>query len=314
MPHFALHVLLACRALDAREAVDPAEPDLRNAFLHGAIGPDMGFFPGGEHLLSLAAHVVRSGDLARTLHATASTPQQAAFARGWLTHMLGDVLIHPIINRAASELLARERTVPTLAMHQNAHIRVELGLDAIYVARHRGLLTTRLRPFFDGRTARWITAAYRHVYGVEFEPRVVLKSHRQVVRLQAPLLFLERLIGLGRGPASPRRRLMRRAFLAFHSLAAWRLGPHSAVAGFFDTIRPSSAVVEAVDGVVADFPGAYESFSRRVLESDVSYSLDVGSVDVPGQPTAEGIEARRMLARLRGDQATRAGAAVAASA
>lgn len=316
MPQFALHVLLASRALEARENGDacPAGPALRNAFLHGAIGPDMGYFPGGEHLLSQAAHVVRSGDLARTLHATADTPEQRAFAQGWLTHMLADVLVHPIINRAAADLLERERTASTLAWHQNAHIRVELGLDAIYVARHREIWTTRLRPFFDGRTARWITAACQHVYGVEFEPRAVLRSHHQVVRLQGPLLFLERLIALGREPAGPLRRLMRRAFLTSHRLATWRVGPHSSAAAFLNTVRPSGALVKAVDGVMADFPAAYETFSRLLLESDISYSLDIGRVDVPGQPTAEGIETRRLLANRRGDQATRAGVAMAASA
>lgn len=316
MPHFALHLLLASRVIENAGRGDPdlADEAGRNALLHGAVGPDMGFFPGGEHLMSLAAHVVRSGDLARTLVATAETSEQRAFARGWMTHMLGDILIHPVINRAASGLLDRERTAATMAWHHNAHIRVELGLDAIYVARHRSLRGLRLRPFFDGRTARWITAAFREVHGVDFETGAVLRSHHQVVRFQRPLLLLERLIAIGRGPGHPLRRLMRRAFLTSHRVATWRLGPHSSVAGFLNTVRPSGAVVRAVDGVVADFPTAYEAFSRQLRESDISYCLDVGRVELPGQPTAEGIEARRLLAALRNDQATRAGAAIAASA
>ena len=315
MPHFALHMLLASRVLEeGLDAVDLFDPALENAFLHGAVGPDMGFFPGGEHLLSLAAHVVRAGDVARTLEATAGTSEQRAFARGWLTHMLADVLIHPIINRAAAALLERERTAATMAWHHNAHIRVELGLDAVYVARHPSLRATRLRPFFDGRTARWVTAAFREVHGVEFEAQAVLRSHHQVVRFQRPLLLLERLIAIGRGPGHPLRRLMRRGFLASHRLATWRLGPHSSVAGFLNTVRPSGGLVRAVDDVVAEFPNAYAAFSRLILESDVSYSLDEGRVEQSGQPTAEGIEARRLLAALRNDQATRAGAAVAASA
>lgn len=84
-----------------------------------------------------------------------------------------------------------------------------------------------------------------------------------MVRFQGPLLLLERLIALGRGPAGPLRRLMRRAFLASHGLATRRVGPHSSVAGFLNTVRPSGAVVEAVDGVIADFAAAYEAFSRE---------------------------------------------------
>ena len=313
MPHFALHMLLASRALEEGtvDAVGPSDPPLKNAFLHGAVGPDMGFFPGGEYLLSLAAHVVRAGDLARTLEATADTAEQHAFVRGWLTHMLGDVLIHPIINRAAADLLERERTAATRAWHHNAHIRVELGLDAVYVARHRSLRSTRLRPFFDEGTARWLTAAFREVHGVEFEPQAMLRSHQQVVRLQRPLLLLERLIALGREPGHPLRRVMRRTFLASHRLATSRLGPHSSVAGFLSTVRPSGRVVRAVDTVVAEFPKAYAAFARLILETDVSYSLDEGRIEQPGQPAPEGIEARRLLAALRSDQATRAFAASA---
>lgn len=197
MPHFALHVLLASRVAEVIEVESPAPGDQiqRNAFLHGAVGPDMGFFPGGDHVLSLAAHGKRSGDLVRALHETAETPQHRAFVRGWLTHMLADILIHPIINRAAAELLERKRLTLTPAAEFHSHITVELGLDAVYVNRHRALRRIRLQPFFDDPTTRWITAAVQTAYGVYLEPSAVLRSHQQVVRLQRPLLLLEHLMG-----------------------------------------------------------------------------------------------------------------------
>ena len=320
MPHFGLHMHLATTVLDGwreegrRPPFDLRDPAARNAFLHGAMGPDMGYFPGGEHLLSQAAHVVRSGDLIRRLVATAQTDAQRAFAYGWLTHMLGDVLVHPVINAAAEELLDRERTPRTRDWHQNAHIRVELGLDAIYVARHRAVRAIRLRPFFDGSTARWMTDAFHHVHGVAFRSVRVMRSHHQVVRLHRPLLFLERLIAVGRGPAHPMRRAMGRLFMVSRGLAERRLGPHSSVTGFLNTVRPEATLVREVDGIARGFGASYAAFVRLQLETRTNYSLDTGELERPGQPSPEGLRARAKLDAVRSGQATRAGDAVAVSA
>jgi hypothetical protein len=322
MPHFALHMHLASRVLEGWRGgtlslpcpFDVEDPTAANAFYHGAIGPDMGFFPGGEHLLSQAAHVVRSGDLARTLMGTAATPTQRAFAYGWMTHMLGDVLIHPVINSAAADLLDRDRCPRTDAWHQNAHIRVELGLDAVYVARYAPLRRMRLRPFFDAATAVWVTDAFRTVHGVDFAVPAVLRSHQQVVRLQRPLLLLERLIAVGRGPGHPMRRALARVLTVWRRLAEWRLGPHSSVTGFLNTVRPPGPVVRTVDGMADMFHSSYSLFVRMHQETTVSYSLDTGELDGPGTHTREGVLVRKELAALRAGQATSAVSHIAASA
>lgn len=307
MPHFALHILLASRVAEAGDGQCPElkDPAWNNAFLHGSIGPDMGFFPGGEHLLSMAAHAVRSGDLARRLHATAETPEQWAFARGWLTHMIGDILIHPLINRAAAAQMERECTAATMASHRNAHIRIELGLDTRYVARlDPG--TTRLRPFFDAATARWIQAAFRKVHGVQLETRAILRSHHQVVRLQRPLRLLERLLIIGNRPGHPLRHLVLRGLLASEQLARWRLGASSTAAAFLGALRPSGSLVATVDEIIREFPTSFTAFSRLILEGGMNYSLDRGGVEVPGRPTPEAIAASQRLAAIRLAQAASA--------
>lgn len=270
MPHFALHVLLASRVAEVIEVESPAPGDQiqRNAFLHGAVGPDMGFFPGGDHVLSLAAHGKRSGDLVRALHETAETPQHRAFVRGWLTHMLADILIHPIINRAAAELLERKRLTLTPAAEFHSHITVELGLDAVYVNRHRALRRIRLQPFFDDPTTRWITAAVQTAYGVYLEPSAVLRSHQQVVRLQRPLLLLEHLPGF-----------IHRSLLIRGGMSCRNEGRDSGGAEFLGAARPSKAMVQAVNAVVEHFPTAFPAFHRLILRGDLNYNLNTGGLE-----------------------------------
>jgi hypothetical protein len=76
VPHAAVHFLLASRVLERWEAAPAAAPfevdaATRNAFLHGSLGPDMGYFPGADPLLSRLAHYARTGALCRALVAEA---------------------------------------------------------------------------------------------------------------------------------------------------------------------------------------------------------------------------------------------------
>ena len=301
MPHFALHVLLANRVLETEAGGDPrlADSQAVNAYLHGAIGPDMGYFPGGDDLFSATAHLVRSGDLARAMAATAATPEQHAFALGWQTHMLGDVLVHPLINQAAVELLERDRQAATASWQRNAHIRVELGLDAVYIARRPALARTRLRPFFTPRTASWIAAAFDEVHGVGPTPAHLLKSHLQVVRLQQPLLLLGRLIATSRRRGHPLNGLIRHTLLASRRLAAGRLGADSSAAGFLTPVRPAGGVVRTVDAIVEEFPTAFAAFSRLLLEGEMNYCLETGRIAVSCEPSREELDVHGRLDALR---------------
>jgi hypothetical protein len=145
MPGVALHFVLADRVLNrwrtdhGAEAppFDVADPSVLNAFYHGAVGPDLGYFPGGYQVLSDLAHCVRPAHLVRQLLCFARTDRQRAFALGWMTHVLADQTIHPVIGRAVGELLhgRRDRFVDGSA-HPIAHLRVENGLDAWFAERH----------------------------------------------------------------------------------------------------------------------------------------------------------------------------------
>ncbi|MFO8175183.1 MAG: hypothetical protein R6T96_12930, partial [Longimicrobiales bacterium] len=66
MPSVTLHLVLADRVLDQWQAspstapFDPFDTDLQNAFHQGAVGPDLGYFPGGHRFLSDLSHLVRT--------------------------------------------------------------------------------------------------------------------------------------------------------------------------------------------------------------------------------------------------------------
>jgi len=134
------------------------------------------------------AHYVRSADLARALVDRAEAPIDVAFAWGWVTHHLGDTLIHPLVNRGAGALVHGDRERP-LSFEDDpiAHIRVEIGLDAAFRRRPLDITPVRLRRLDSDRWIDLLRAAYREVYGLEVDPAALDRADRAVVRL-TPML------------------------------------------------------------------------------------------------------------------------------
>lgn len=184
MPGVTLHFVLADRVLQrwrdgaAAPPFDTREPCALNAFFHGAVGPDLGYFPGGDRLLSDLAHCVRTGELVRALIRSAVSAQERAFAWGWLTHVLADQAIHPIIGRRVGEILtgSRDHFVDG-ASDMPAHLRVEMGLDAWYAEQFPEVCGRRITPFLYGRGVDFLTRAYASTYRAVMEGRRFLHSH-----------------------------------------------------------------------------------------------------------------------------------------
>ena len=142
MPGCAVHLELARRVLVAWEArPDDApfpigHPASRCTFLFGSLGPDLGYFPGGDALLADLAHCVARAHLTRNLIDSAETDLERALAWGWVTHVLGDIWIHPLINQAVGERVCGHR-LPGLTYADDplTHVRIELGTDAMLPAK-----------------------------------------------------------------------------------------------------------------------------------------------------------------------------------
>jgi hypothetical protein len=155
MPGIVLHFLVAEKTLDrwVRSSepppFDPDDPSAVNAFFHGAVGPDLGYFPGGDRFLSDLAHCHKTGHLTRSLISRARTDTERAFAWGWLTHVLADRAIHPWIGRMVGQLTRGSSDIfVDGATDPCAHLQVELGVDTWFGVRNPRVRSVRLQPVF----------------------------------------------------------------------------------------------------------------------------------------------------------------------
>jgi enoyl-CoA hydratase/carnithine racemase len=198
MPLPSVHFLLARIPLrrwsrsPAHAPFDVTDAAARNAYYQGALGPDMGIFPGGEPILSELAHHFRPNDLTHTLIDGARTDVQRAFAWGWVTHMIADDALHPLIDAEAARTVAASGGDPTDPVLIAAeHARIELGLDILVRTHDPQLRALRLRPCFDSLSIRYLAESYRSTYGLPFNPKWLLRSHNVVAPLAAALGLLE---------------------------------------------------------------------------------------------------------------------------
>ncbi|MFC1759239.1 zinc dependent phospholipase C family protein [Planctomycetota bacterium] len=105
------------------------DESISNAFRTGAIAPDAGYMSLRCRWLSDLAHYVSTADLMRCLLQSASSDIELAFALGWASHVVGDAIIHPLINRLVGRIVCDADLEVPYAEDPSSHIRVELGLD-----------------------------------------------------------------------------------------------------------------------------------------------------------------------------------------
>lgn len=281
MPGVTLHFVLARRALDVWERegesapFDTRDPALVNAFRNGALGPDLGYFPGGDRFLSELSHFVHPAGLTRALVHSAETPEEHAFAWGWVTHVLGDVTIHPLIGRAVGSVhhgsfdhfVDGATDLPT-------HVRVELGLDCWYAKRHPDARGRRLKPVFDAGSVEWLRKAYADTYGVDLPDEWFLRSHRLAGRGAAHALATLWIVGAlmggeGGSVALPRvRRVLRAAYRSprFRGVSLAYLNP----------IEPSGWLRDQVEAAIPVFTDRFRRLVRYGVDHLEDRNLDTG--------------------------------------
>lgn len=289
MPHVALHLMLAERVLRRwdRAPLDAPfapGPETRNAFRHGALGPDMGFFPGADATLSRLAHHARPASLTRALVAEARTHAERAFAWGWLTHVLADAAIHPLVNARCGELRHGDRARPVTSAEAEAeHVAVEMGLDAAVLAREPEIAGVRLAPAFTRpMEMRFVVRAYRAAYGASPCAGAVLDAHRRVCRVLPALSAVHRMARVAGGGVA---------------LAALRaaMPAGSGARGLFSPAAPpawlTAAVDDVVDGFEDWFAGHYRSGARFLRELDLDTGDPIPHPDAP-HPAAAALPRR----------------------
>lgn len=281
MPGIVLHFLVAERTLErwigssASPPFDPDDPAAVNAFFHGALGPDLGYFPGGNRFLSDLAHCHRTGHLTRTLISRARTDTERAFAWGWLTHVLADRAIHPWIGRMVGQLIRGSSDVfVDGATDPCAHLQVELGVDIWFGVRNPRIRSVRLQPAFGKRGVGFLLEAYALVYGVFLPEEVFVRSHRAVsVRVGQALSTLGLVHALRTGGPVERhvpavRRLIRRA------LSTPRL--RSVALSYLVPVSPPRWLHTAVGRELEHQPDLFLVHQRQGATCLGDYNLDTG--------------------------------------
>lgn len=125
------HLWLAERALSTVFAEDSVTDQIRAAFAAGAVGPDIGFFPGGPFAFSHRVHLGRCGDFLRQLFQEAQSEGEQAFAAGWGLHVYTDLAVHPWVE---TKVVGMIQGGVQPAISDLWHMRLEWGLDCRLLA------------------------------------------------------------------------------------------------------------------------------------------------------------------------------------
>jgi hypothetical protein len=227
---------------------------------------------------------MRSGQLTRALLGAARADPQRAFAWGWLTHVLADQALHPVVNQVAAESLGWEAPRMERPEQIAAHVAVEMGLDAHYVGRYPFLRDIRLRPVLDPRSTGFVRDALHDTYGIEFDGEALLRSHRAVLRFHRPVLLVGRHTTVRWGGHLPDTWLL------------WVLAPLMVVlrsvpafppttSAFLDPMPPSDTLRHRVDGVIRRFPEMVHHHQVTRLATLPDFDLETGAIEDPTRPT-----------------------------
>ena len=303
MPNIGVHLLLAGRVLHRWAERGPGapfradDPRAAAAFLHGAILPDAGYLPRSDRLFSELAHLFRTGDLARALVEEARTATERAHAWGWITHVLGDLAIHPLVNAAHGERLrgSREQVV-TSTEDETGHMRMEYGLDAAVFAAHPEIDRIVVPAAAAGGDGLGhLGRAFRRTYGWEPGGGFLLRSSRRGVWAARMVRLINRVFT---APAS------RRPLHALLRLGARHAGPprvwlpgsanrSPAALAILSPFAPPRWLVDEVSALAGRFGEWVDEHRDGALATLPNHDLVTGSAAAP-TPRAEA--ARRALA------------------
>jgi len=281
MPCANVHLMLAGRVLEGWERapstapVPVRDPEVRAAFLSGALAPDAGFVPGTRRRMSEFAHYLSPGDLTRSLLAEATSDGERAFALGWASHVLGDVELHPLVGRAVGERLFGDRGVRVnTADDVTTHVSIEVGLDlAVADAAGAALPAPPERAWVDPPAARFLARSLERTYGVAWSPALLLRDQ---LRSGAMMRNWPRALSLV-------RRADEGGVVARLLGLARAVAPEgSAHRGFFRPETPARWLVEEVQERAAGFAARFQQGVEDNMATLGNRNLETGEENPPG--------------------------------
>ena len=283
MPCATVHLLTAGRTIDAWRAdpeqapFDPHDEGLIRDFLAGAMSPDMGFVAGVDRTVSELVHYVRTGCAVRSLLTRARTAGEAAFAWGWGTHHLTDVLIHPLVGQAVGEVLYGDRRRRVNASeNEEVHVSVEVGLDILIQHNHIGIPPPSGDVLERGRID-FLASALRDTYRIPVDPHRLASDFRVASRqIQAwPSLIrrVGRIWGIAGGRARPPA-----GSLVLSAVRSF-LPRESAGRGLSRPQRPPEWLPEEVGRIADTFPSRFQEAVTSAGRGFENRNLETGQLE-----------------------------------
>lgn len=299
MPGPTLHLHLIRQTIGRWERtgsapVDLDAPGVVDALHAGAVAPDMGYYPGAQPFIADLAHYIRAGELTRNLLAEAYFPVERGFVWGWASHVVGDALLHPSVNRAAAAL-RDDPGVLTYADDAEAHLQIEVGLDAFFHARYG---TPSLYDVLDRETG-FVTRAYERTYDVRIPRATFDAAFAAGTRLQGPLRAVTRLNHTTFAVRGVKPRVAGVGLAAGELMARAVVGS-SPIPGLFRGTEPTGTLLAAVETALDNY---HEHMDRHVateLTELPDYNLDTGQAGDGAREYARTVMTERQLNQYRG--------------
>lgn len=276
-------------------------PGAQRAFLHGALAPDWGYVPGGDRFFSELTHYVDTADLTRSILAASHTVHDRAFAWGWVTHVLGDIAIHPLVGRACGEHLYGDRELRLNSSADVAtHVAIEIGLDIVFLARGPSISPPPPDQYLYPENVGQLLSGLRQTYGLMWDPARLVGLHRRAARLTAgwrtALAIVANREGMRNGHSG---RLGSRVVNVTIGTAARLVRPGTPISGFLSPIRPPAWLIDEVQEISLAFPSLVEEQVRTGLSGLANHNLESGVPDGTGVHHVDQEAARRKLRDAR---------------
>jgi hypothetical protein len=276
MPQPALHLLLARQTIERWRAradwpFDLDDTDSVNAFHHGSLAPDMGNFPGGSSTLAHVVHTRRTGEVQRTLFRSARTGPERAFACGWLTHVVADAVIHPLINADAARR-AHDGTATIVE-----HVRVEVGIDVAFCWQHPALEGLRLQPAFDRTSYQFLADTLNAVVATDVTPARLAQMERGLVMFSHGALHFATSVARQLCWQEGDDRVPLGSTFLWHT--ALRLSPRdSLVNAYLLPHVPDPQLVTRTENAVRTFEAMVDEMVAENADSLPDYNLEDGTI------------------------------------
>ncbi len=284
MPACGIHLELASRVLrdwSIEKAMQPfpiASPGCVGSFYVGCLAPDIGYFPMGDSLVSDLAHYIRTGDLARALVNTSRDSREVAFAWGWVSHLLADISIHPLINQAAAETIFGKRypEVP-FANDPPTHIKVEVGLDAWIPASVQWSTNPKLPILAPSSMLNLLPRVFQQIHGVTISK----------TRLQIAYQFMRKLAASHTdfGKIFRKENPGRFSSRAYFRLAKFanQISSNRNLDAMLHPLPPPRWLIQETSKTLDHFPADFNQLIQSGIPSLLNYNLDTGKTEIASQ-------------------------------